>query len=122
MHSFSAKRISDFMLDIQSVSIEWYEMAVQIRDIHFQCNANISEDIKYGGLVFFLDAEMISGIFFYKQHISIEFGNGACMPDPESVLEGKGKFRRHIKLRSQEDIIKKNLVRYVRQAFCAGTT
>ena len=90
-------------------------MAVKIRDIHFNCDPHISEDIKYGGLVFFKEKELVGGIFFYKEYISIEFSQGATLSDPNSVLEGKGKLRRHIKIRSQQDILTKNVTSYVQE-------
>ncbi len=104
------------MMDIKSISHERYEIAVQVRGMHFNCEPSLVEDIKYGGLVFIKGEELISGIFFYKQHISIEFGQGANLPDPDSVLEGKGKDRRHIKIRSREDIATKNIAQYVQSA------
>lgn len=107
------------MMDIQSQSSERYEMAVQIRDIHFNCDPDIGEDIKYGGLVFFKDKELISGIFFYKNHCSIEFGRGATLSDPNSLLEGKGNLRRHIKVFSPEDIVTKNIRSYVQEALAS---
>ena len=113
MTRFSDPRVDDFMMDIQSISSERYDIAVQLREFYFNCDANLSEDIKYGGLVFFHENELLGGIFFYKHHISIEFGNGTDLPDPDCVLEGKGKFRRHIKIRDPEDIRLKNIMGYI---------
>lgn len=104
------------MSDIQSLSVENYEIAVEVRRIFFNSAPTLSEEIKYGGLVFFKADVLVGGIFFYKQHISIEFSQGATLPDPSSVLEGKGKFRRHIKIRLVDDISEKNVVQYVQVA------
>lgn len=57
---------------------------------------------KYGGIV----VERIAGepkthccgYFVYAQHVSLEFSKGALLSDPDGILEGKGKLRRHIKL------------------------
>ena len=56
------------------------------------------------GLVFNLSNALIGGIFPYKDHISIEFSNGADFPDPSGMLEGKGKNRRHLKIAKKQDI------------------
>ena len=63
---------------------------------------------KYGGVVI----ERIGGqtdtqccgIFRYTNHISLEFTQGDILADPEGVLEGIGKHRRHIKLYRVEDV------------------
>ncbi len=116
MKEFSSRKIADFMSDIQSLSVETYEIAVEARELHFKFASELTEDIKYGGLVFSRGKELLGGIFFYKEHISIEFSYGANLSDPYSVLEGKGKLRRHIKLRVFGDIEAKNVAHYVKEA------
>ena len=75
----------------------------------------------YGGIVFEKEAgkhsTMICGHFVYKQHVSLEFSRGAELNDPDDVLEGKGKYRRHIKLVEPADIRNKSVRKYVEQAF-----
>lgn len=74
----------------------------------------------YGGIVFELEPgvhkTMICGHFVYKNHVSIEFGDGFKFEDPNAVLEGKGKYRRHIKLISIDDVESKNVRAMVQQA------
>lgn len=75
----------------------------------------------YGGIVFEREPgvhkTMVCGHFVYKQHVSLEFGNGYRFSDPESVLEGKGKYRRHLKLKSPDDIHSKPVREMIEQAF-----
>lgn len=75
----------------------------------------------YGGIVFEKEAgkheTMVCGHFVYKNHVSLEFGCGAEMDDPQGVLEGKGKYRRHIKLLRQSDVRDKSVRAYIEQAF-----
>lgn len=35
----------------------------------------------------------------YGSHVNLSFYQGAALPDPKGMLEGKGKFMRHVKLR-----------------------
>ena len=70
----------------------------------------------YGGIIFSYNTKMISGIFVYKKHISLEFSLGFLMKDPDGLLEGKGKYRRHLKLYSLDDVTKKKIAYYVEQA------
>jgi hypothetical protein len=39
-----------------------------------------------------------------KEHVTFGFMRGAMLRDPEKVLEGTGKYLRHIKLRSVADV------------------
>ena len=75
----------------------------------------------YGGIVFELEPgnpkTMVCGHFVYKNHVSIEFTNGNELRDPKGVLEGNGKYRRHIKLTRQGDICEKSVRSMIEQAF-----
>ncbi|EBA12600.1 DUF1801 domain-containing protein [Roseobacter sp. CCS2] len=58
----------------------------------------------------------VGGVFIYTGHVSLEFAKGVLFDDPQAVLEGKGKFRRHIKLRALHDITAKTCNSFLRQA------
>jgi hypothetical protein len=78
---------------------------------------------KYGGTVFMMDAavpgSLASGVFAYKDHVSVEFSNGATFDDPKGLLNGKGKARRHVKLHSLNDLEAKDVAGFLAQAFSA---
>ena len=40
----------------------------------------------------------------FRAHVNVGFFRGAEIADPESLLEGTGKFMRHVKLRPNVDI------------------
>lgn len=107
------KKVSAFISELQSTSPEKHQMVESIRKIFLKTNKDFLEDIKYGGLVFNLSANLIGGIFVYKEHISIEFSNGVELPDPFGLLEGKGKKRRHLKIFEQQDIENKKVSFFV---------
>lgn len=75
---------------------------------------------KYGGEVLALDPEddgkFVGGIFTYKDHVSLEFSEGASFNDPEALLEGKGKNRRHLKFQTLENVEAKGTRRFLEQA------
>ena len=75
----------------------------------------------YGGRVFACEpgkhASLVCGHFIYKQHVSLEFSNGARLTDPHGVLEGKGKHRRHVKLTSVDQVAEKSVRDLLQQAF-----
>jgi len=75
----------------------------------------------YGGIVFELEPgnhkTLVCGHFVYKNHVSLEFTKGYELCDPKGVLEGNGKYRRHIKLVRQDDISEKSVRSMLEQAF-----
>ncbi len=115
MSNTDAQKIQDFLNDIQTISTEQWEQITAIRSVFNEIGPELREGIMYGGLVFFAGKELVSGIFPYKNHISIEFGNGVNFSDPDGFLEGKGKMRRHLKILAKSDIVDKKVDFYIRQ-------
>jgi hypothetical protein len=66
---------------------------------------------KYGGEVLAHDPDsdkkFVGGIYVYKDHVSLEFSQGASFNDPDGRLEGKGKNRRHLKFEAVNDVADK---------------
>ena len=91
-----------------------YHILIKLREIVFDHYPNIKERIMYGGIMFTLSGD-VGGVFVYQNHISFEFSYGFQFEDPTYFLEGKGKFRRHLKLRSLTDIDKKRVAFFVKQ-------
>ncbi|VAW47784.1 hypothetical protein MNBD_GAMMA04-1530 [hydrothermal vent metagenome] len=109
-------KIDEFLEDIQFQSSEKFEILKSVRKIFNDVNPQLDEEIKYGGLVFNLSNTLTGGVFVYAQHISIEFSFGAELADPDKILEGKGKKRRHIKIRQIQDIQEKKVKGFVASA------
>jgi hypothetical protein len=109
-------RVNDFLADTQLTSPTQFEMVTSIRELFLSANSDLVDDIKYGGLVFNLSSVLIGGIYTYKEYISIEFSNGANFTDTDSMLEGKGKKRRHLKIVTKEDISQTNAAFFIKQA------
>src|SRR5262245_36204217 len=40
----------------------------------------------------------------FKDHVNVGFFRGAEIADPHGILEGNGKFMRHVKLRPEHDV------------------
>jgi hypothetical protein len=88
---------------------EKFHMIVEMRRLVFDRYPDVGERIMYGGIMFSLDKKDFGGIFPYGEHISFEFGEGHAMDDPDGTLEGGGKYRRHLKIRTLADIDDKRL-------------
>jgi hypothetical protein len=105
-------RITKFLEDIRSLGEERFNLVQTLRKDVLGLNSTISEEVKYGGILFAAD-KPFCGIFSYTKHVSLEFGEGASLPDKYKVLEGEGKLRRHIKLLSQDDITARHVREYL---------
>lgn len=91
-----------------------HQILEKLREIVFDNYPKVKERIMYGGIMFSLD-EDFGGVFVYENHISFEFSYGYKFNDPENLLEGKGKYRRHLKLKSLDDIETKKMDFFVKQ-------
>ena len=108
----SDSRITKLLNDLRFLDPERYELVQALRKIILGLDSSITEEVKYGGLLFSAD-KPFCGIFSYAKHVSLEFGEGASLADKFNVLEGQGKFRRHIKLSSAADISEKHVREYL---------
>ena len=63
---------------------------------------------KYGGTLYTLKPEekegQFCGVFPYKAHVQLSFAQGSSLDDPDGLLEGGGKFRRHMTYKSLDDV------------------
>jgi len=109
-------KITEFIDDVYSIDSDKAEMIESVRVLFRKAGQTISEEIKYGGLVFLKSGILIGGVFPYKKHISIEFSNGAEFTDPQALLEGKGNIRRHLKIYNIQDLVLKNAIFFIEQS------
>jgi hypothetical protein len=53
----------------------------------------------------------------FKDHVNVGFFRGAEIADPEGLLEGTGKFMRHVKLRPERDVNATALMKLIGTAY-----
>ena len=68
------------------------------------------------------DTELIGDAAFayvnaFRDHVNVGFFRGAEIADPEGLLEGTGKFMRHVKLRPERDVDPTALMRLIETAY-----
>lgn len=107
-----ADRISKLLEDIRLLDQARFELVQSLREIILGLAPSISEEVKYGGILFSA-GQPFCGVFAYARHVSLEFGAGASLPDKYKVLEGEGKLRRHIRLSLARDISGKHVREYL---------
>ena len=53
----------------------------------------------------------------FKAHVNVGFFRGAELSDPSDLLEGTGKFMRHVKLRPEREIDATALIKLIETAY-----
>jgi hypothetical protein len=53
----------------------------------------------------------------FKSHVNVGFFRGAEIADPEGLLEGTGKFMRHVKLSPERDVDATALMKLIETAY-----
>jgi hypothetical protein len=108
------KQVQTFLKEVEMMDCEKYEILQKLRDLVFTQYPQTTERMMYGGITFSLENNF-GGLFVYKHHVSFEFSNGFMMSDPDTLLEGSGKFRRHLKIKTLSDIDDKKIDFFVQQ-------
>lgn len=104
----------NFIDSVKILDSQKYQILIKLRAIVFSNYPEVKERIMYGGIMFSL-TEDFGGVFVYKNHVSFEFSYGYKFDDPKNLLEGNGKYRRHLKLKSIEDLEIKKVAFFVKQ-------
>lgn len=113
------KKVENFLEGIRVLNEEKYQLIMQLRAKVAKINPDVKERMMYGGIMFSLTDD-IGGIFAYTNHVSFEFGLGYKFKDPDHLLHGKGKYRRHLKMASINDKAFKKADFYIGQMLDIG--
>ncbi len=108
--------VEKFLNEISLIDSNKTESLNIMRDIVFKIYPKTNERMMYGGIMFSLENNDFGGLFVRKNHISFEFIKGFLMKDQNKLLEGNGKYRRHLKIKTIDDIKNKDVKNFVKQA------
>src|SRR4051794_11446366 len=98
------------------------DMALALREIILEEAPDASESIYrvYTVAIWFGFSGKMKDMFCYiatsAGHVNLGFPRGATLPDPNRLLEGEGKTMRHIKFRSERDLERPFVRRYIQAA------
>lgn len=104
-----------FLAELKAHDREKYTIVATLRDLILNTNKAATEEIKYGGLLY-SDPKPYTGLFVSKNHVSMEFSEGAKLTDPRKILTGSGKYRRHLKFKTLDDINQTAITQLLKQA------
>ncbi|MBR7801110.1 DUF1801 domain-containing protein [Undibacterium fentianense] len=114
-HQLQDERVQGLLDDLRLTRPDHYTLVQAVRQIILDMAPGIVEEVKYGGILFGI-LQPFCGVFVYSNHITIEFSDGAKLPDQFGMLAGQGKLRRHIKLNQLEDVSIKQLPHFIELA------
>lgn len=109
--------IEELLQDFDLLNPRLAPVIRQLREKVLEIAQDADEKVMYGGLIYQIPGRMFCGLFLRKGHVSVEFDRGDLMTDPGGLLEGNGKFRRHLKIRSFDDVEDKQVESFVRQSY-----
>src|SRR5436305_9643771 len=98
------------------------DLALALREVIIEEAPDASESIYqvYTVAIWFGFSGKMKDMFCYiatnAKHVNLGFPRGTSLPDPNRVLEGEGKTMRHIKFRSQRDVERPFVRRYIQAA------
>ena len=64
-------------------------------------------------------ADSICVIMLAKEWVTLGFYRGTELPDPDALLEGKGKVHRHVKIKTEDDVKASALRKLLQEALKA---
>lgn len=88
----------------------WFEV---MRD----CGDDIRELLHDGHPTACIGDAAFAYVNAFRAHVNVGFFRGAELPDPLGLLEGTGKFMRHVKLRPGGDVDTTALVELINAAY-----
>jgi len=78
--------------ELGAIAREWFEAMRQ-------CGDEVRELLHDGCPVACLGDAPFAYVNVFSAHVNVGFFHGAALPDPARLLQGKGKFMRHAKLK-----------------------
>lgn len=96
--------------ELGAIAQHWFE-------VMRACGDDVRELLHDGHPTACVDAAVFGYVNAFKAHVNVGFFRGAEIADPGNLLEGTGKFMRHVKLRPGHDINTAALVTLIETAY-----
>ena len=80
--------------ELGAIAQEWFE-------VMRRCGDEVRELLHDGCPVACLGDAPFGYVNVFTSHVNVGFFQGAALPDPAHMLQGNGKFMRHVKLRPE---------------------
>ena len=96
--------------ELGAIARRWFDV---MRD----CGDDVREVLHDGHPTACIGDAAFAYVNAFKAHVNVGFFGGAGLADPAGLLEGTGKYMRHVKLRPEVEIDSAALIRLIRSAY-----
>ena len=96
--------------ELGAIAQRWFEV---MRD----CGDDVRELLHDGHPTACVGDAAFGYVNAFKAHVNVGFFRGAELSDPSNLLEGTGKFMRHVKLRPERDVDANALMKLIETAY-----
>src|ERR1044072_2076257 len=96
--------------ELGSIARRWFE-------VMRACGSDVRELLHDGHPTVCVDDAAFGYVNAFKDHVNVGFFRGAEIADPESLVEGTGKFMRHVKLRPERNVDPTALTNLIKAAY-----
>jgi hypothetical protein len=95
---------------LRAIAQRWFE-------VMRNCGADVRELLHDGHPTACVGDAAFGYVNAFKSHVNVGFFQGVAIADPEGLLEGAGKFMRHVKLRPERDVDDTALIKLIETAY-----
>ena len=96
--------------ELGAIAQRWFE-------VMRSCGGDVRELLHDGHPTACVGDAAFAYVNAFKAHVNVGFFRGAELGDPEGLLEGTGKFMRHVKLRPEGDVDATTLMKLIETAY-----
>lgn len=96
--------------ELGAIAQRWFEV---MRD----CGDDVRELLHDGHPTACVADAAFAYVNVFEAHVNVGFFRGAEIADPDGLLEGTGKLMRHVKLRPEDDIDARALMKLIETAY-----
>jgi len=83
------------------------------------CGDDVNEVMHDGQATACVDGAAFAYVARFQSHVNIGFFDGAALPDPRRLLQGSGRFMRHVRVSDLRDGDEGALQELVREAYAS---
>jgi hypothetical protein len=96
--------------ELGEIALRWFE-------VMRNCGDDVLELMHDGQPTACIGDAAFGYVNAFKAHVNVGFFRGAELPDPKGLLEGTGKFMRHVKLRPGSPVDTKALTKLIQASY-----
>lgn len=96
--------------DLTGIALHWFE-------VMRSCGDDVRELLHDGHPTACVGDAAFCYVNAFTDHVNVGFFCGAVLADPQRLLQGTGKFMRHVKLRPKDDVPDAALLKLIRVAY-----